>query len=204
MSGIAETVKQATISNIIKRVKAGKVPTSREEKIINEWEASKASVANPFDIDNTGLASFFGVTSKTVCAWAKEGMPKESHGLYNLKKCFDWWCDNVEATREDNNPKLIELRAEGQRIKNEREKLKLDAERGVLISIDEVVDQWCKRIAAVRQSLLAMPVRLSPVLEGKEQQEIRAIIKDESYRILEDYSRAGKYCEKSKNKRRGK
>ena len=154
----------------------------------------KTNPVNSLSVSTQAIADFFGVVSKTICEWVKQGMPKEKYGSYDLKKCFDWWQENINATKEDTNPKLVELRAEGQKIKNQREQIKLDAERGLLISREEVIDQWCKRIAVVRQSLLSLPVRLPPIVEGKTRQEIRAIVNDEAVRILEDYSRPGQHC----------
>lgn len=161
---------------------------------VQEKISKKKNPSSAFTATNQTLAEFFNVSTKTICEWVKNGMPKEKYATYDLKKCFDWWLETIEATKEDANPKLVELRAEGQKIKNQREQIKLDTERGLLISKEEVVDQWCKRIAVVKQSLLSLAVRLPPVVEGKSRQEIRSLVNDEAVRILEDYSRPGRHC----------
>lgn len=185
-------IEKAQVANIIKKAKAGKVLTAREEGIIQKYEASQKP-SNPFDIDNTGLAAFFGMTSKTICAWVKQGMPKESFGLYNLKKCFDWWCENIDDNKTESDPTITALKAENLRIKNDRERMKRDTEKGLLFPKADISSEWVKRIAEVRQGLLSLPVRLAPLVDGKTQDEIRAIIKEAVYRLLTAYSRDGRF-----------
>ena len=197
-------LEKAQVANAFKKVKAGKSLTSRESALVERYEASKTQTANPYDIDNTGMASFFDVTAKTICTWVKEGMPKESYGLYNLKKCFDWWCENIERTKEDNDPKITELRAENLRIKNDRERMKRDTEREMLFPKAEIADEWVKRVVEIRQGLLTLPVKLPPLLEGKPADEMRPVIKTAVYRLLEAYSRGGKFTPAKKTKAKKK
>jgi len=197
-------LEKAQVASIYKKVKAGKSLTSRESALAERYEASKNQESNPLEMDNTGMAGFFEVTAKTICAWAKMGMPKESYGSYNLKKCFDWWCENIERTKEDNDPKITELRAENLRIKNDRERMKRDTEREMLFPKAEIANEWVKRVVEIRQGLLTLPVKLPPLLEGKPADEMRPVIKTVIYRLLEAYSRGSKFTPAKKTKAKKK
>ncbi len=189
-------IEKAQVSNIIKKAKAGKVLTAREEAIVGRFEASqKPQTANPYDTDNTGIAFFFGVTNKTVCEWTKSGMPKESYGVYNLKKCFDWWAEEIDESGGDSDPSLTAARLEGQQIKNDRERMKRDTEKGKLAVKSDVLTDWVKRLSELRQGLLSLPVRLPPLLEGKSPDEMRPIIKDVLYKMMESYARTGEFMQ---------
>lgn len=147
---------------------------------------------NSFDVSRSDLAYFFGVSPKCINDWGKNGMPKTSHGLYNLKLVFDWWQKNIDG---DSSEAMLEHKTRyWKEMADEKEIGNMEA-RGQLISRDEVVTEWCKRIAEVRQSLLALAVRLPPILEGKDAAEMRPLIKAEAVGVLEGYSRPGKHCE---------
>ena len=194
------SIENVVVANILKKLKNGKSITKREQTIVEEWKAKKDRPENPFDIDTTAIASFFEVTAKTVAAWVKQGMPKESYGVYNLKKCFDWWLENVQETKSDNDPGITALKAENLRIKNDRESMKRDAEKDLLFSKSEIIQEWVKRIVEVRQGLLSLPSKLPTLLEGKVQQEMRPIIREQVVRLLDTYSRAGRFTPSEKRR----
>lgn len=153
-------------------------------------------------LSGADLARCFGVDRSMVTRWKKAGMP-ENNGLFNLPECIRW---RLEREADAMAPKsgastegekwLTAFRKERARIARiERKKAE-----GQLISKDEVISEWCKRISEVRQSLLALPVRLPTMLEGKTSVEMRPLVKAEAMRILEGYARPGKHCEKGKAK----
>jgi len=194
MTNITQQARQATIGNILKKIKAGKVPTNREQEMLEEWERSQqATSENTFDLDTTTIASFFEVTAKTIASWAKQGMPKESYGIYNLKKCFDWWCDNIEATKEDRDPTITALRAENLRIKNERESMKRDTEKGLLLPRSDLLPEWVKVYREFCQGLMGLGNKLPPLLEGLSQEEIQVVLSSNHKELLRALARPGKY-----------
>lgn len=153
-------------------------------------------------LSGADLARCFGVDRSMVTRWKKAGMP-ENNGLFNLPECIRW---RLEREADAMAPKtgastegekwLTAFRKERARMAQlERKKI-----QGQLIAREEVISEWCKRIAEVRQSLLALSVRLPTILEGKTAAEMRPLVKAEAVRILEGYSRSGKHCEKGKSK----
>lgn len=150
-------------------------------------------------LSGADLARCFGVDRSMVTRWKKAGMP-ENNGLFNLPLCIKW---RLEREADAMAPKSG-ASTEGEKwltaFRKERARLaRIERQRvqGQLISRDEVITEWCKRIAEVRQSLLALPVRLPAILEGKSAAEMRPLVKAESIRILEGYSRPGKHCEET-------
>ena len=49
----------------------------------------------------------------------------------------------------------------------EREELKLAQQRGMLIAIDTVAEQWAENAGNVRKKLLALEAKLPGMLQGK-------------------------------------
>ena len=162
--------------------------------MLEEWESSRQKqTENQLDADTTLLTAFFEVTRKTIAAWAKSGMPKEAHGRYNLKKCFDWWCENIEASKEDRDPTIRALRAENLRIKNEREAMKRDVEKGLLLPRSDLLPEWVKVYREFCQGLMGLGNKLPPLLEGLSQEEIQVALNSNHKELLRALARPGKH-----------
>jgi phage terminase Nu1 subunit (DNA packaging protein) len=144
------------------------------------------------EVSTSDMCEFFSVTRKTIAEWTKAGMPKVAEGAYHLKACFDWWCENINKDNDDET--LTAAKRKYWTAKAEEADVKVKIARGKLISLEEVLDQWCKRVAEVKQGLLSLPVRFPPVLEGKTMKEMKVVISAEITRILDGYSREGKFC----------
>ena len=197
-------LEKAMLANIKKKVDAGKNPSASEKELWERFEASQKSPPNPFDIENTGLSIFFGVTVKTICTWANQGMPRESYGQYNLKKCFDWWCENINQGKEDSDSSITAIKKEywQEKVIDQRRRNAVGA--GLLMAKEEIIKGWSERAADLRQSLLALPSRMGPVLAMKPGDEVRGLIGAEVRRMLESFIRQGAYAEKKKRGRKKK
>lgn len=73
----------------------------------------------------------------------------------------------------------------------EREELKLAQQRGMLIAIDTVAEQWAENAGNVRKKLLALEAKLPGMLQGKGIAEMSRIIHEEIYQALNEL--AGSY-----------
>jgi hypothetical protein len=99
---------------------------------------------------------------------------------------------SIEEKKED-----ADLRAK--LAKAEKAEIELKKAKGELISKDEVIDQWARRVIIVKLGLLAFKDRLPPMLEGKTRKQISRIIESEVLELLRSYTEQGRYTPKLKN-----
>ena len=138
------------------------------------------------------VAAFFEVTTATLGNWIKMGFPKSARGLYDLKKCFDWWLEHIYKSKHETKGEK-ETRERFWAAKADNEELKRDHTKGKLILKDRVDQEFTERAADLRATFRAYKYRLGPVLEGKSADEIMKILGDENDRILRNFCRLGRY-----------
>lgn len=57
------------------------------------------------------LADFFGVTSKTIIFWGKQGMKKLSYGLWNPEDVFNWLTFKGQNLKRQQDRNIYRYRA---------------------------------------------------------------------------------------------
>ena len=136
------------------------------------------------------LADFFHVDKRSIVNWCKSGMPKESRGVYDLKKCFDWWKENINSpvTNEEK-----EVRARYWLAKAEGEEIKIARVKGELIKRDSVASEFAQRASDLKTTLRALKYRISGLLVGKSQEEIMQTLETEIDEMLRAFVREGRY-----------
>jgi len=140
------------------------------------------------------LSSFFNVSRRTLSNWHQAGCPKLGRGKWNLKQVFDWWQENLAAIHaEERDEGLKKAKLDYWNAKGQHEMLKLKERQKQLISREEVARAWAERVAVVVSGLNLLCDRLPPLLEGKDKDETREIIKSEVQRIKEGYTRPGEH-----------
>jgi hypothetical protein len=126
------------------------------------------------------VAYFFGVTARAIQQWAKAGMPRVKHGIYDLKACHEWWLSNIaDVTVKGSDDSMNQIKIEYWRAKGEAERIRVDQLSGTLISRDEIQRQWARRLNVVFSGLDQLKNRLPPILEGKSIRHMRPLIGDE-------------------------
>ena len=136
----------------------------------------------------------FGVDPSNISRWAKRGMPKEKDGTYDVLKCVTWALD--EAKQAGDTPETKESQKWLTAFRKERAlmaKIERQKVEGELISRGDIIAQWVARVSEIRNGLLALSDRLTHLLTGKPEKEVRQIIYDECWDLLDRYSRNGKY-----------
>lgn len=131
------------------------------------------------------VCELFGVNQSTVSRWVKGGMPRAKRGLYDLKAVFDWWNENINAggdSEDIQSVKLIYWKAKA-KIEQLREK----KQRGELMHIDTVRDEFVKRLALFRAGHQMLIDRLPPLLEGRSRGEIKRLLREELGKLFEHY-----------------
>ncbi|RKZ24927.1 hypothetical protein DRQ26_06740 [bacterium] len=140
------------------------------------------------------VADFFGVSRRSISNWGQSGCPKLARGKWDLKAVFDWWIQNIGARRiEERDEDLKKAKLDYWQAKGELEELKVKEKKKELISREEVARAWAERVAVVVSGLNLLCDRLPPLLEGKDKDETREIIKSEVQGIKEGYTRPGEH-----------
>ena len=195
---ISKNARRASAAAIIKKIQGGKPATKSELELLEEVERDTKSACDVLPhtsrviVDRRIIERFFGVTAQTISKWKQLGMPCESRGAYDIERCFAWWRDTINAGDDDET--TTSAKARYWNAKAEEAEINVAKTRGDLISMADVLDQWCRRVSEVRQGLLSLETRLPPLLEGKTLREMRQSIKTEVYALLEGYARQGRYC----------
>jgi len=146
-------------------------------------------------VSTSVICAFFEVSPRTPLNWKQSGCPCERHGRWDLKAVFDWWQNNIMVSAsEEKNKALAAIKLDYWRDKARNERLRADKTEEELISKDEVAKQWAMRLSEVANGLAALSMRLPPLLEGKSQSGMRAIIDSEQKKIRGNYYRTGRFC----------
>lgn len=103
---IREKVKQKRLSDLLTKHQAGKTSVTEVKELDallaerENLEKPKENVCN-WKCSIVQLSELFMVTKKTIRDWVKKGMPKDSYSVYDLKKVFPWWLENINSGPED-------------------------------------------------------------------------------------------------------
>lgn len=168
----------------------------------------------------TDVAQALGVTRATVYAWAKRGAPhdKAADGSmrFDAEELREWQRRNGlagqagrppiedqlarEAARESAGAGIDDV--EGVRKKTAAAKLaqlvamaklrqmEVEERKGELVARTEVEQATIARILAVRNALMALPARLTPLVVGQEARDVQDLIESECRRICDAFAEA--------------
>jgi phage terminase Nu1 subunit (DNA packaging protein) len=185
LSGITKKAKLFAAQSILKEIqKDGRRPTPAELKIIREAEEEQAldqeSIHSGGMILSTQqVADFFSVTSKTVAAWAKQGMPKVGYGKWNLKRVFDWWKSNIALPPDRHDERMLDFRRTLESEKVREKQIKNEMLLGNLMKKGDVKAWLSGEFAIILGMLEAIPDRISVQLDGMPWQAIHEAISKE-------------------------
>jgi phage terminase Nu1 subunit (DNA packaging protein) len=144
-------------------------------------------------VTQADLADIFGVTTATIRAWAKRGMPVLEAGgsgrpsKFNTADCIRWReaQASIDAA-DDGDDKVSEEEAKRRKTLAEAmlAELKLEVARGRLVRIDVVADEVEDAFANVRARMIAIAGNLALTLTNEPSP---AAIRD---RIYQEISKA--------------
>lgn len=138
------------------------------------------------------VAEFFGVAERTIRQWsASEGMPKATHGKYNLLDCFAWWNENINKPVSDTDASARERQS---LAKAEILEYQLKEMKGELFPLKDYDEAWTNRAYELRQSLESAEFVLAPMLvDIPSESEAAEIISKFFRRVLDSYCREGRF-----------
>jgi hypothetical protein len=171
----------------------------RDKRRILELEHAFSLVLEPeersdFTTDVHGVASFFGVSIRTIQAWCKRGCPKLKRGLYDLKAVYTWWV-GVFCRGED-SAQIEDVKLEYWREKTMRERIKRKQDECSLIPLSEAEALQAETVQVTVSSLNNWKNRLPPLIEMRPRAEIIEVMEREIYDFRERMYRIGSYAPK--------
>jgi phage terminase Nu1 subunit (DNA packaging protein) len=144
-----------------------------------------------------GKLPVVSVSQMTVKRWVNDGLPYEMQGrrrVFPISKAIKWMIEHgkIEITagafdeidRSQLPPDLRDKLASA-----ELKEFKLRKEKGLVVEKEEVERQAYEIGKKLKDSLYAMPVRLSDELVGKDSNTIRNRMEEEISKVLEDVIR---------------
>ena len=138
------------------------------------------------------LERVFRVSQQQISEYVKAGMPRSIKGNYNLEACVHWWTDRKEA---DLRERIDGLKREEQETRLKRaqadyKEMELARERGELVSISEISEQYGLFVAACRARILGIGTRIAPrLLACGSSAEMKKLIDEENWNALDELSR---------------
>lgn len=182
ISAVAEKILAQNIVNLAKKAKDGGVLSAAEVQLLRE------SVGNDLPIgwakNQTELATALGVTRRSILTWSKrDGCPgARPDGRYNIEEWRTW--AKANGLRVAAELDVGELRAEGQRLANEKTRHQLAILRRLYVPTDEVAALGAKLGAAIRKVVTTIHT-IAPSLAGMTSvAEIEQALKDKEDDII--------------------
>jgi hypothetical protein len=187
-SATVEKINQANLANILKKVKAGKVLTAAERKLVQGSTESPSEL-----VPQKKIIEIFNITRKSIAQWrreGKEGVPAKEHGMENLTKWREFFASNPDAGFFDNKPRQDRESLLCQKLEVEIEcrKIELKTLESSVIEINEVKDAFTKLGAVVRAGIMRMQADLPPALEGQSPSRMAKIIGESAEKLLTELS----------------
>ncbi len=142
-------------------------------------------------------AEFFKVNKRTLQRWRDIGCPGVMHGKVDIHAVFGWWQENIMSSKVEVEDKdLGKIKMDYWSAKAESEQVKVEILKEKYIAKADISKQWAYRAGVYKSHLLAFASRLPPLLEGKNQLEMREIMTVEAINTLTDLTKNEKYCPK--------
>ena len=191
---IREQADAKRLGDLHKKHLAGKITSSEYReytRLVDEQKEREAAQEAQAEgrawlIGNRDLSDLIGVSQKTICAWAKLGMPRIARDQYDFKQVFPWWQENINAGPEDRDETITAAKKQYWLEKVENLRIKNEALRGEYVRQDDVLKAAGEVMSQFRNALRSLRTRLPPVLVGKPLEEMIPVIEQEVDRFLAD------------------
>jgi phage terminase Nu1 subunit (DNA packaging protein) len=117
------------------------------------------------------LAEFFGRTPRMMQLWVEtQGMPRDSHGEYNLIDCARWRIRKLEEENEilknSGDENLHAEKLKGQRISNMEREVRYRRTLNELVELEAVRMAWTNETKNFRKALKGLENKLNVSLEN--------------------------------------
>lgn len=148
------------------------------------------------------VADFYEVSERTIRKWEDKGCPKKGHGNWDLKAVNAWWLENIFSLKNDGDD-IKNVQLEYWRAKTRSENVKANIAEERVMAKESFVKAWTWRVNELANGLRSWVMRLSPLLAMKQETEVRSIIDGEVWKLLDKFSRTGKFTPSSEGQSAG-
>lgn len=181
-------IKQADISNLMRKVKNGKTLTAAERKLIDELNVSPSDL-----VPQKKICEIFRITRKSIAQWrreGKEGVPEKENEQENLTKWREFFASNPDAGFFDGKPRIDResLLCRKLEIEIECKKIELKKLKDTCIDMIDVQNAFYKLGAVMRAGIMRMQADLPPMMEGQSPSGMAKIIGESAEKILTELS----------------
>lgn len=139
-----------------------------------------------------GLSNAFGVSQVTIRNWIDKGIPckRTSKGYtFDLTEAIQWREKHLQATKQGGSNEYEAARTEKEIYRAKMAKLNYERMEGTLILADEVKKAAFEKARLVRDSLLNIPARVSPIVAAEhDSKKVNEILTNEIRQCLEALS----------------
>lgn len=139
-----------------------------------------------------GLSKAFGISQVTVRNWIDKGIPckRTSKGyIFDLTEAIQWREGYLRATKQGGSSEYETARAQKEIFRAKTAKLNFERMSGELVPAKDVRNAAFEKSRLVRDSLLNIPARVSPILAAeKEAKKVYELLDKEIRQCLETLS----------------
>ena len=175
---LIEMAKKRRHLHLVEKLARGKSSTptlSRTE--INELKKYEGD-SNSFGTVDTQekVAKIFGVSTRTVQNWVRDGMPITSQGDYDLIEIRAWKILRNQKHRKKDKKNAIDWEERYREYKARLAEIILKKALGELIPLETIEKELIQIFTAIRQNLLALPNQLAPQLIGLDIRQVSILL----------------------------
>lgn len=155
-------------------------------------------------LSTAALSKALNTSAKTIAAWAKTGMPKESVGWWDLAAVLEWRGQSVGSGMVEamsDAARKLKADADYRETKASREKRMLEILDGQFVEKTEIENEWARRIIEMKSGLLLLAKKISTEFtDAQIRRTVDKVVTSEVYAMLEQYSREGAYTPSTKKR----
>ena len=136
------------------------------------------------------LAEIFGVSTKTLAAWAKDGCPKAERGWWPVKEVIAW---RIQGSRESADLEKMSLKErklywEGnlKKAQTENREFENGVKRGDYIEKQAVADELAALFVAFKQAVLLLPRKIGILASASVEMDLAKEIEHEVSEVIYD------------------
>ena len=141
-------------------------------------------------IPTSFLAEIFGVSTKTLAAWAKDGCPKAERGWWPVKEVIAW---RIQGSRESADLEKLSLKErklywEGnlKKAQTENREFENGVKRGDYIEKQAVADELAAFFVAFKQAVLLLPRKIGILASASVEMDLAKEIEHEVSEVIYD------------------
>lgn len=124
------------------------------------------------------LAEIFGITERTLTNYQTTGMPYTAggHGKdneYDTIAVFNWL---IAKAKGGNGADYYTEKARLTKAQADKEELKVGEMKESLLDANQVAEDWGKMVNAARAKMLALPVKVGPLLVDQDLESVQNLL----------------------------